>query len=184
MPRRPPPTSLHLHKGPVPARGLAKHTLPSLPRPVVVPSDVSRSSASRSALHVRQDSSSSPPSVYSTPDKERETASYSRPQRRSTERALEASGLGLPPLPTSSSPPPPRLTRSGSSSSSANSSFTTTPISSDSSAYLPDQRQNEVEESGDLSQRVRGPWDHSRAVSLPFDVGSVLALPKPVAISP
>lgn len=31
---------------------------------------------------------------------------------------------------------------------------------------------------------VRGPWDHSVAVSLPIDVDAVLALPKPVAISP
>ncbi|GJE86810.1 hypothetical protein PsYK624_028930 [Phanerochaete sordida] len=33
MPRRPPPTPLRLHQGPLPARGKPKHTLPSLPRP-------------------------------------------------------------------------------------------------------------------------------------------------------
>jgi len=31
---------------------------------------------------------------------------------------------------------------------------------------------------------VRGPWDHSRAVSLPIDVDAILTPPKPVAISP
>ncbi|KII88891.1 hypothetical protein PLICRDRAFT_40528 [Plicaturopsis crispa FD-325 SS-3] len=32
--------------------------------------------------------------------------------------------------------------------------------------------------------RMRGPWDHSRSISVPFDVGTVLAPPKPVAVSP
>ena len=34
MPRRPPPTPLRLHQGPMPSRGKPKHTMPSLPRPV------------------------------------------------------------------------------------------------------------------------------------------------------
>lgn len=33
-------------------------------------------------------------------------------------------------------------------------------------------------------QIVRGPWDHSGSISLVFDVESVLAPLKPVAISP
>ncbi|KAJ7929318.1 hypothetical protein B0H13DRAFT_1964827 [Mycena leptocephala] len=33
MPRRSPPTSLRLVQGPVPARSVPKHTLPSVPRP-------------------------------------------------------------------------------------------------------------------------------------------------------
>jgi hypothetical protein len=31
---------------------------------------------------------------------------------------------------------------------------------------------------------VRGPWDHSGSISMDFDVESVLAPPKPVAVSP
>ncbi|KAF8894439.1 hypothetical protein BD779DRAFT_838153 [Infundibulicybe gibba] len=31
---------------------------------------------------------------------------------------------------------------------------------------------------------IRGPWDHSRTIPLPFDVENLLAAPKPVAISP
>jgi len=31
---------------------------------------------------------------------------------------------------------------------------------------------------------TRGPWDHTRSVSLPFNVESLLAVPKPVAVSP
>lgn len=37
MPRRPAPSPLRLHQGPLPARGQPKHTLPSLPRPAFHP---------------------------------------------------------------------------------------------------------------------------------------------------
>lgn len=182
MPRRPPPSSLRLHKGPVPSRGGAKHTLPSVPRPVVIPSDVSRATSSRPAPHSRQSSvatslspsSSASISVYSSPEQELNNP-WGRPYRRSTERALESSGLGLPPLPNSSSP---SRSRRGSSS---NSSLVSTPVSSGSASQ---SQSSEVFEQQEQPQFRRGPWDHSRAVSLPFDVGSVLALPKPVAISP
>ena len=30
----------------------------------------------------------------------------------------------------------------------------------------------------------RGPWDHSRVSSLPFNIEDILAMPKPVAVSP
>ncbi|ETW85659.1 hypothetical protein HETIRDRAFT_414650 [Heterobasidion irregulare TC 32-1] len=33
------------------------------------------------------------------------------------------------------------------------------------------------------SKLTRGPWDHSRSISVPFDVESVLAPPKRVAVS-
>ncbi|EJD02117.1 uncharacterized protein FOMMEDRAFT_109294 [Fomitiporia mediterranea MF3/22] len=105
MPRRPPPTSLRLHKGPMPSRGQAKHTLPSVPRPVHVPSDVTRSTVKPAPE----------PRIMATPP---HGSVYSQRHAHSIE------------------------------------------------------------------DPVRGPWDHSRAVSLPIDVGSVLALPKPVAISP
>jgi len=37
MPRRPPPTPLHLVQGPLPPRGISKFTLPSMPRPIFHP---------------------------------------------------------------------------------------------------------------------------------------------------
>ncbi|KAI0048228.1 hypothetical protein FA95DRAFT_1491300 [Auriscalpium vulgare] len=37
MPRRPPPTALRLVEGPLPPRGRAKFTLPSVPRPIFHP---------------------------------------------------------------------------------------------------------------------------------------------------
>jgi len=42
MPRRPPPSSLLLAQGPLPSRGQPKHTLPSLPRPALSPFNASR----------------------------------------------------------------------------------------------------------------------------------------------
>ncbi|KAH9901108.1 hypothetical protein C8Q73DRAFT_786507 [Cubamyces lactineus] len=32
-------------------------------------------------------------------------------------------------------------------------------------------------------ERLRGPWDHSGAIQVPFDVGAVLPPPRPVAIN-
>jgi len=37
MPRRPPPTPLHLVQGPLPPRGRSKFTMPSIPRPIFHP---------------------------------------------------------------------------------------------------------------------------------------------------
>ncbi|KAH7927737.1 hypothetical protein BV22DRAFT_257471 [Leucogyrophana mollusca] len=36
--------------------------------------------------------------------------------------------------------------------------------------------------SASSGKRIRGPWDHSSSISLQFDVDSLLALPKPVAV--
>ena len=40
MPRRPPPTPLHLVQGPLPPRGISKFTMPSIPRPIFHPQTV------------------------------------------------------------------------------------------------------------------------------------------------
>ncbi|KAH8108450.1 hypothetical protein DFH11DRAFT_1862394 [Phellopilus nigrolimitatus] len=108
MPRRQPPTSLRLVEGPLPMRGQARHTLPSVPRPALVSVNVSRS------LNWSSSARSEPRAAVLSPP------------------GLSHAGRGV----GAGSPP------------------------------------------------VRGPWDHSRVVSLPIDVGSVLPLPKPVAISP
>jgi hypothetical protein len=40
MPRRPPPTPLHLIQGPLPPRGRSKFTMPSMPRPIFQPQNM------------------------------------------------------------------------------------------------------------------------------------------------
>jgi hypothetical protein len=221
MPRRPPPTSLRLVQGPLPSRAEPKHTLPSFPRPVVVPNDVSRAGGHGHAYghnnptptprHAMRTPSSGG-SVYSSEasmmgDVNINGASGKvgrpqlQPRRRSTEHGLEGSGLTLPFLPSSSaSSASSPITGSGSVSS-ANTSPLTNSLSqshsrrqirhASSSASLSSQCSTSSGGLGDdegryerVPEPVRGPWDHSRAVSLSFDVGSVLALPKPVAISP
>lgn len=172
MPRRPPPTSLRLHKGPMPSRGQAKHTLPSVPRPVHVPSDVTRSTV-KPAPEPRIMATPPHGSVYSqrhahSIEDVNASLAYGQPRRRSIERGLDISGLALPYMPD-----PGRL----------GSGMRMSPVSVSSSTSSPSSTPS-PSPSTFSQQPVRGPWDHSRAVSLPIDVGSVLALPKPVAISP
>ncbi|KAL5529453.1 hypothetical protein ACEPAG_5438 [Sanghuangporus baumii] len=180
MPRRPPPSSLLLAKGPIPGRGQAKHTLPSAPRPVHVPTDISRAVTRaapepRVAITSPYDSAYSRAHAHSTEDVS--SGMVSRlPRRRSVERGLDTSGLALPFVQNTSGTSG-RIgitvhTALGSSAgyvSAASLSPMTTPSPASSASSQPP---------------MRGPWDHSRAVSVPIDVGSVLALPKPVAISP
>ncbi|KEP48371.1 hypothetical protein V565_126370 [Rhizoctonia solani 123E] len=49
MPRRPAPSALHLVKGPTPARGEPRHTLPAQPLPVFQPKTVTKPRSSSSA---------------------------------------------------------------------------------------------------------------------------------------
>lgn len=180
MPRRPPPSSLLLVKGPIPSRGQSKHTLPSVPRPVHVPTDLSRT-VTRAAPEPRVAVASPYDSAYSRVhafSTENLSSGLDRrvPRRRSVERDLDTSGLVLPFIPNSSAMTRrtgvtvrPALGSSAGYASVASLSPMTTPSPGSSPSPQP---------------AMRGPWDHSRAVSLPIDVGSVLALPKPVAISP
>ncbi|KAL5532912.1 hypothetical protein ACEPAF_4686 [Sanghuangporus sanghuang] len=180
MPRRPPPSSLLLFKGPIPGRGQAKHTLPSAPRPVHVPTDISRAviraaPEPRVAITSPYDSAYSRVCAYSTEDVSSGMASR-QPRRRSVERGLDTSGLAPSFLPNPS----------GTSGRIGISVHTTLGSSAGyASAASPSPMTTPSPGSSPSSQPpMRGPWDHSRAISLPIDVGSVLALPKPVAISP
>ncbi|KAI5124063.1 hypothetical protein M0805_003890 [Coniferiporia weirii] len=146
MPRRPPPTSLRLVQGPLPPRGIARHTLPSVPRPALAPLNVSRET------------------VLSTDSTSHAHANYTaQPRRRSVERGLGTSGLG------------PGVSVGVSVGYAPGAGY-----SSPSSASTPSPSPQAISS----PPLMRGPWDYSRAVSLTIDVGSVLALPKPAAISP
>ncbi|CDO69001.1 hypothetical protein BN946_scf184834.g8 [Trametes cinnabarina] len=145
MPRRSPPTPLRLHTGPLPPRGMPKHTLPSIPRPAFHgPTPLTMDDASKPVPRARMAHTDLPtllipdalmtglPGIYGS--------------------ALEAgTGSAGPSSPTSSA-------------------------SSRRAASL---------ESGRKRSRewVRGPWDHSGAIHVPFDVGTVLPPPRPVAIN-
>ncbi|QRW17815.1 nucleoporin FG repeat region [Rhizoctonia solani] len=55
MPRRPAPTALHLVKGPSPARGEPRHTLPAPPQPVFQPKMITKPRSSSTASRSRVD---------------------------------------------------------------------------------------------------------------------------------
>ncbi|ELU37022.1 hypothetical protein AG1IA_08961 [Rhizoctonia solani AG-1 IA] len=55
MPRRPAPTALHLVKGPAPARGEPRHTLPAPPQPVFQPKMITKPRSSSTASRSRVD---------------------------------------------------------------------------------------------------------------------------------
>jgi len=166
MPRRPPPTALRLIPASQPLpRGVAKHTLPSVPRPALMQQDVSRV-AIVDAPHPRAGTRQSDRayagagSVYvSAAPAADYSAAQPQPRRRQTERGLGSSGIGTKGVSAVVVGGP----------GSRYSTPSPSPMSSDGSP---------------LPEAMRGPWDHSRAVSLPIDVGTVLPAPKPVAISP
>ncbi|CAE6426448.1 unnamed protein product [Rhizoctonia solani] len=55
MPRRPAPSALHLVKGPAPARGEPRHTLPAPPQPVFQPKTITKPRSSSTASRNRVD---------------------------------------------------------------------------------------------------------------------------------
>ncbi|EJT98518.1 hypothetical protein DACRYDRAFT_24541 [Dacryopinax primogenitus] len=68
MPRRPPPSALLLSKGPTPARGYPKFTLPAKPQRVLIPIQASPLSHLDSVLHrCALPSSSSEPNALLLP---------------------------------------------------------------------------------------------------------------------
>lgn len=174
MPRRPPPTALRL----VPAtqllpRGVPKHTLPSIPRPALMLQDNLRvttwETPGRRFSLGSERTHAGGSSVYSS-GQASSVASLStvdfgatqpQPKRRQTERGLDSSGIGTKSIPAVIIDAVP------------GSRFTTPSPSPMSSEGSPASR-----------GVMRGPWDHSRILSLPIDVGTVLPAPKPVAISP
>lgn len=56
MPRRPPPTPLHLVQGPLPPRGRSKFTMPSIPRPIFHPQKmVGQTPVPRERVHSKRE---------------------------------------------------------------------------------------------------------------------------------
>ncbi|PAV24370.1 hypothetical protein PNOK_0143800 [Pyrrhoderma noxium] len=203
MPRRPPPTSLRLVKGPLPARGHAKHTLPSVPRPVLDASDLARvvtvsiprvpeprthaghntvttNMSSFSTMHA---SSSSEITLTRSSSLNNRTR---QPSRRTVSRDLDSSGLLIPSPPSYSST---SISASRSSSSLPLVGFgggvgmgsSGTGNTSPSSSSLYSSSSSPSRSNSGSPALVRGPWDHSRAVSI--DVDSMLAMPKPVVVT-
>lgn len=140
MPRRSPPTPLRLHAGPLPPRGMPKHTMPSLPRP---------------AFH------GAIPTINPTP------GPVPRPRMTHNELPLLVIPEHVaPPTALSALPAAPLETQSWSGPSS--------PTSAESTRSTPRKKSKEF---------VRGPWDHSGAIHVPFDVGAVLPPPMPAALN-
>lgn len=180
MPRRPPPSALRLvPPGQALPRGVAKHTLPSVPRPVLMPQDVSRVASwdapqTRTGVRPSERAYAGAATVYSSAHGFSASASSStadlyatqpQPRRRQTRRGLGSSGIGTTGITAVvvDAAPGSQFSTPSPSPSYSSSSFEGSPMP---------------------LAVMRGPWDHSRAVSLPIDVGTVLSVPKPVAISP
>jgi len=159
MPRRPPPTSLLLVQGPLPSRGKPKHTLPSLPRPTLLPPNLSRASGPsqipRAAGRGRSNSVEDA-MVFSVCNPSYCSTGVEHGIRFSSMESLLSSS-------TSS--------RRGSLDSTWSSNHSR-PTSPSNSLPLSD---------GKLPGRS---WARSSTPSLTFDVDELLALPKPAAISP
>lgn len=140
MPRRSPPTPLRLHVGPLPPRGMPKHTMPSLPRPAFY---------------------GAAPTVNPTP------GPIPRPRMTHTELPLLVIPEPVAPPAALSAPTPAAPERqlwSGPSS----------PTSAESTRSTPRKKSREF---------ARGPWDHSGAIHVPFDIGAVLPPPMPAALN-
>lgn len=176
MPRRSAPTPLRLVTGPLPRRGLPRHTLPSVPRPAFHPpvrlseGPVPRERAHTFTLepasgrvelapvvHSLMDAASSPTSSVSG-------SSDGRRSRASWESARSSGEYAHSQARSHS-----RGEYSHARSRSRGSSI--------------DGEGAESEE--DDVPRVCGPWEkHARAFSLPVDVNVVVTPPRPVAINP
>jgi len=160
--RRLPPTSLHLIQGPLPVRSKPKHTLPSLPRPafypkVHVPKDGPEVRARRKARDVVLVDEHRPHGDFPVQVAlQLSTRLRSNSSRRSSLDSTSSEG-------SSSS--------GNSSPVSEAESFHNVPTSPSVYALLE-------------QKFVRGPWDHSGAIRVPFDVNAVLAPPRPVAVNP
>ena len=160
-PRRAPPTSLRLHQGPMPSRGQPKHTLPSLPRPAFSPPASTRRSDTRSAS----------PDILSP---------HPNPYGSGTGTGAGTTGSGGALYSCSN-------WSVGSVCAEASQSLTQPGVGLGTGIGLgtgSGSGGSSPAPSPSPKQVVRGPWDHSIAVSLSFDVGRVLALPKRAAVSP
>jgi len=160
--RRPPPTALHLVSGPLPPRNKPKHTLPSLPRPAFYPKahkpkDGAEARARRKAKDV---------TLVEEHLTYQDVQPIIIPSFSSSLRSHNGSTASLD------------------SSSDGSSSGNSSPVSEAGSFHHYHSAPSPVSYRFADQKAVRGPWDHSGAIRVPFDVNVVLAPPRPVAVKP
>ena len=160
MPRRAPPTPLRLYQGPLPPRSRPKHTLPSLPCPTFRPRLLAMGAPNPRSRAQSIDDLLSPHSRVMFP--------------RVGQEGLHAHiVVHMPSVWT--------LGEAG-----ACESERSMPVSPSGSTVS--DRSSDSVNSGPTSPRrervmVRGPWDHSGSIKIPFDVEAVLAPPRPAMLN-
>ncbi|KAI0781219.1 hypothetical protein BD413DRAFT_24173, partial [Trametes elegans] len=161
MSRRSPPSPLRLHVGPLPPRGKPKHTLPSMPRPAFyAPPSTTAPAARRGPVPRARMSHTELPALFVLPD--------------AAGHGFGFGGAGLPGL---FGAPVDSVYGGGSGSSSSSGASSPTSAASSLSSARPESARKKSREF------VRGPWDHSGAIRVPFDVDAVLPPPRPTAVN-
>ncbi|KAF9492231.1 hypothetical protein BDN71DRAFT_1451785 [Pleurotus eryngii] len=190
-PRRSPPTALRLIPG-VPARSFRRHALPSVPVPAFHPSMPMFEATSMVQGPVprprsRHNSIENPPNAALIHNQQ-SLPITSLPSR------LPFAAVSLSDCEAFAHPYP--YVPSNNSSTSSLSSLSNSSFASLSKVNLRDRdaagrsrsssnASMSSSSSGGGSPRVlRGPWDHSGCIPLPFNVEEILKAPEPVAISP
>ncbi|KAI0646789.1 hypothetical protein C8Q79DRAFT_587086 [Trametes meyenii] len=161
MPRRSPPTPLRLHNGPLPARGKPKHTLPSLPRPAFCGPAPSQHAGP--VPRARMQHTELPALVIPDPTTAGLPSGVVPALFGAMAMAMAMESASGPSSPTSAA-----------SSVSSAYGYGHGHGGAGTGAGVPRKKSREF---------VRGPWDHSGAIHVPFDVGAVLPPPRPAAIN-
>ncbi|KAH8829634.1 hypothetical protein DL96DRAFT_1067810 [Flagelloscypha sp. PMI_526] len=153
MPRRAPPSRLHLHPGPTPPRGTPKYQMPIMPQSVFRPRAPSDAPSTRPS-HRRSSSRDSLSSEASSPSESGWSSLNSSPTSSTTNLAFTLNG----------------------SNSSSSLSLPMMPMTPATPASW---RERTVE----TKKVLRGPWDHSGTITdkLSLDVESLLKPLQPVA---
>lgn len=165
MPRRPPPTPLRLHEGPLPTRSRPKHTLPSVPRPTFVPR-IPAVRSPRPRPRARIVGAEAVPVVLTVDERGHHTLVHRTSvlqlgQTHSRRQSWSESDGSCSPV---------SAVYDRSRGHSRGSSYESLQLSDDGRG-------------GAVPLRPRGPWDHSSSIKIPFDVSAVLTPPRPAAVN-
>ncbi|KAH9946350.1 uncharacterized protein BXZ73DRAFT_95849 [Epithele typhae] len=158
MPRRSPPTPLRLHDGPLPPRGQPRHTLPSLPCPAFHAPATGAVPAAGPVPRVRMSHKALPELVI--------PALAAAPVALAGPSAFSARASGV-------------VTGAFAFAHGREASLGSLPSSPSSAGSTGPSARREREREREF---VRGPWDHSGTIQVPFDIGAVLPPPMPAAV--
>lgn len=192
-PRRSPPTALRLIPG-VPARSFRRHALPSVPVPAFHPSMPTFEPTSMVQGPVprprsRHDSIESLPNValihiHNQQSLPRPSLTSRQPFAAVSLSDCEAFAHPYPYVPSNNSSTSSLNSLSNSSSASLSLANLHDRDATGRSRSSSNASTSSTSSGGGSPRVLRGPWDHSGCIQLPFNVEEILKAPEPVAISP